>query len=230
MQTEPPIDLSSLTRWRTRLGKAGLEVLLSATIAAGQRSGALRKASLKNVIVETTVMPKAVAHPTDSRLLERSREHLDKAAGECGVKLRQNYNREAPRLAPQVGRYAHARQFKCMNKSLCTLRGRAAGGRLARHRSAKGWRARVKLDEMLALTKRILDQNTKDKGKLYALHAPEVECISKVQSAHALRIRCEGLNQDHIKRRPSAGRALRARQSVRWTHLPRSAGTGRYPG
>src|SRR3546814_1029114 len=57
-------------------------------------------------------MPKAVAHPTDSRLLERSREHVVKTAGECGLKLRQNYNREAPRLAIQIGRYAHARQFK----------------------------------------------------------------------------------------------------------------------
>jgi hypothetical protein len=36
------------------------------------------------VIVDTTVMEKAVAHPTDSRLLERSREHLVKAAQECG--------------------------------------------------------------------------------------------------------------------------------------------------
>lgn len=39
---------------------------------------------------------KAIAHPTDSRLLERCREHLVKAAAEQGLKLRQNYNREAP--------------------------------------------------------------------------------------------------------------------------------------
>jgi len=41
-------------------------------------------------------MPKAIAHPTDSRLLERCREHLVKAAARHGLKLRQNYNREAP--------------------------------------------------------------------------------------------------------------------------------------
>src|SRR5690606_37991942 len=116
LQIEPPIDPSSLTRWRQRLGDEGIEELLAVTISAGQRSGAVRKSSLKTVIVDTTVMPKAVAHPTDSRLLERSREHLVKAAGECGLKLRQNYNREAPKLALQIGRYAHARQFKRMNK------------------------------------------------------------------------------------------------------------------
>lgn len=69
-------------------------------------------------------MPKAVAHPTDSRLLERRREHLVKAAAECSITLRQNYNREALHLAIQVGRYAHARQFKRMNKALRTLRSR----------------------------------------------------------------------------------------------------------
>lgn len=44
LQTGPPIDPSSLTRWRQRLGEAGVEELLAATIAAGQRSGALRHA------------------------------------------------------------------------------------------------------------------------------------------------------------------------------------------
>ena len=43
LQIEPPIDPSSLTRWRARLGEAGLEELLAATIAAGQRSGAVRQ-------------------------------------------------------------------------------------------------------------------------------------------------------------------------------------------
>ena len=36
--------------------------------------------------------------------------------------LRQNYNREAPRLAVQVGRYAHAKQYKRMRASLKKLR------------------------------------------------------------------------------------------------------------
>ncbi|WP_344868360.1 transposase, partial [Comamonas faecalis] len=36
-----------------------------------------------------------------------------------------------------------------------------------------------KVQELLQRTGRILTQRTKDKNKLYALHAPEVECISK---------------------------------------------------
>lgn len=47
-----------------------------------------------------------------------------KAAARHGLKLRQNYNREAPRLALQIGRYAHAKQYKLMRKALRTLRSR----------------------------------------------------------------------------------------------------------
>lgn len=104
LQTRPPIDPSSLTRWRKRLGEAGVEELLAETIEAAKRANVIKSTSLKRVIVDTTVMEKAIAHPTDSRLLERCREHLVKAAARHGLKLRQNYNREAPRLANQIGR------------------------------------------------------------------------------------------------------------------------------
>ncbi|XHO06960.1 hypothetical protein ACEQUB_p00206 (plasmid) [Ralstonia syzygii] len=99
LQTEPPIDPSSLTRWRRRLGEAGVEELLAETIEAAKRASVIKPSSVKRVIVDTTVMEKAIAHPTDSRLLERCREHLVKAAAQHGLKLWQNYNREAPRRA-----------------------------------------------------------------------------------------------------------------------------------
>ncbi len=136
---------------------------------------------MKRVIVDTTVMPKAIAHPTNSRLLERCREHLVKAAARHGIKLRQNYNREAPRLALQIGRYAHAKQYKRMRKTLRTLRSRV--GRVMRDVERQIGRAsdsaRAALLELIARTERILSQKPKDKNKLYALHAPEVECLAK---------------------------------------------------
>ncbi|MBB5405766.1 IS5 family transposase [Paraburkholderia youngii] len=181
LQTEPPIDPSSLTRWRKRLGEAGVEELLAETIDAAKRAGVIKAASVKRVIVDPTVMEKAIAHPTDSRLLERCREHLVKAAARHGLKLRQNYNREAPHLARQIGRYAHAKQYKRMKKVLRTLRSRV--GRVMRDverqidAAPKG--SRAVLQDLIGRTKRILSQKTKDKNKLYALHAPEVECLAK---------------------------------------------------
>lgn len=86
-----------------------------------------------------------------------------------------------PGLAAQIGRYAHAKQFKRMRKSVRTLRTRV--GRVqrevARQLAALPEQAQAKARDLLGRTGRILTQCTKDKNKLYALHAPEVECISK---------------------------------------------------
>jgi len=181
LQTELPIDPSSLTRWRKRIGEEGVETLLTVTIEAARAAGLIRKSSLDKIIVDTTVMPKAIAHPTDSRLLEKSRQHLVRLADEHNLELRQNYNRQAPRMAAQIGRYAHAKQFKRMRKALKALRIRV--GRVHREVTRKiaqlPERAQAKAKNLLQRVSRILTQKTRDKRKLYALHAPEVECISK---------------------------------------------------
>ena len=105
-QHRPPIDPSSLVRWRKRIGEEGVEWLLTKTIEAGRKSGAVESQALDAVAVDTTVMEKAIAHPTDSRLYDRARARLVDLARQAGVTLRQSYARLAPRLAAQVGRYA----------------------------------------------------------------------------------------------------------------------------
>ena len=180
-QHEPPIDPSSMTRWRQRVGEEGVEWLLTETIEAARRGKVVKAKSFEKIIIDTTVMEKAVAYPTDSRLLERARQHLVKLAGTLGITLRQNYNREAPRLAAQVGRYAHAKQFRRMKATLKSLR--TVVGRVWRDIDRKldhqdeGQSA--KAASILGRVKRLLEQKPKDKNKLYSLHAPEVECISK---------------------------------------------------
>ena len=84
-------------------------------------------------------------------------------------------------MAAQIGRYAHARQFKRMRKTLKALRIRV--GRVYREVTRKlaqlPEQARHKARDLLHRVGRILTQKTRDKNKLYALHAPEAECISK---------------------------------------------------
>jgi IS5 family transposase len=46
------------------------------TIKAGRKRGLLKAGSTDREIVDTTVMPKAVAHPTNSRLLKKWRQRL----------------------------------------------------------------------------------------------------------------------------------------------------------
>jgi transposase, IS5 family len=124
-QHRPPLHPSSLSRWRGRIGEEGAEWLLTKTIEAGRAAGAVTERSLSRVVVDTTVMEKAIAHSTDARPYEAARRSLVALAGKAGIRLRQNYNRKAPRLAMQAGRHAHARQFRRMRKALRTLKGYA---------------------------------------------------------------------------------------------------------
>ncbi len=181
-QHRPPIDPSSLVRWRKRIGEDGVEWLLTKTIDAGRKSGAVDGDSLTRVAVDTTVMEKNIAHPTDARLYEKARRQLVALAVEGGIDLRQNYNRLAPPLAMQVGRYAHAKQFRRMRKALKKLKGYT--GRVLRDIRRQlqdipegAFRERV-LDK-LWLVGRLLQQTPKSQAKIYALHEPEVDCISK---------------------------------------------------
>ncbi|GLZ74141.1 UNVERIFIED_ORG: IS5 family transposase [Burkholderia cepacia] len=66
LQTKPPIDPSGLKRWRKRLGEAGVEELLAETIGVAKRAQVVKSSSPKCVIVDTTVMEKAIAHTPGS--------------------------------------------------------------------------------------------------------------------------------------------------------------------
>ena len=67
-----PCDATQIGRFRRDLGEEGLEQLLKATIDAAVAMKAVKPQALERVIVDTTVQEKAIAHPVDSRLLEKS--------------------------------------------------------------------------------------------------------------------------------------------------------------
>ena len=83
-QHAAPIDPSSLTRWRARVGAEGMERLLAETVRAGLESGAVKPSSLERVTVDTTVQPKAIAHPSDARLYLRALDTLVRQAKRRG--------------------------------------------------------------------------------------------------------------------------------------------------
>ena len=90
---ELPLDRSSMTRWRNRIGPSKLEVLLAETIAVATKTGAVSPGEMERVTIDTTVATKAVAHPTDSPLLLRAIEWMNRAAKKGGINLRQSFLR-----------------------------------------------------------------------------------------------------------------------------------------
>ncbi|WP_338453675.1 IS5 family transposase domain protein [Candidatus Bealeia paramacronuclearis] len=121
-QWKIPADGSSMTRWRKRIGKEGLEKILAQTIVVALRTETVLSKDLQTVITDTTVMEKNIAFPTDSKLLNRAREHLTTMAAKNGLKLRQTYKRTERTAAINAGKYAHAKQFKRMRKEVKKLK------------------------------------------------------------------------------------------------------------
>jgi IS5 family transposase len=179
-QHEVPIDASTMTRWRKRIGPEGLEEMLKASVEVALDTGTAKPSSLERVTVDTTVQPKAIAHPTDSRLYLKAIQILVRQAKRHGVVLRQSHTRLAKAAAVRAGRYAHARQFRRMRRELKRLR--TYLGRVFRDISRKiagNAALEARFARLLGLVERLLAQKPKDKNKLYSLHAPEVVCISK---------------------------------------------------
>ena len=185
-QTQWPIDPSSLTRYRQRIGEQGCEWLLQQTIAAGVCSGAVRKSHLKRVTVDTTVQEKAVSFPTDSKLLNRSRQRLVRRCRQHGARLRQSYVRVGPRRLVQANRYAHARQYKRMRRQvrkLHTYLGRVVCD--IERKIATDAQLQSVFGDELGLAKRLLAQKKDSSNKLYSLHAPEWSASARVKRTSA---------------------------------------------
>ena len=174
---EPPVSPSSMSRWRSRVGEAGGEELLRQTIDAGLRMGVIKPSELRRVNVDTTVQEKHIRFPTDPRLYDRMRERLVMAARREGVSLRQSYARVGKRLLARQSRYAHAKQWRRALR--CTRKLRTILGRVIRDIERKSLDPGEEMMGLLALAKRLHVQERREKGKLYSVHAPEVECISK---------------------------------------------------
>jgi transposase, IS5 family len=177
-----PLDRSSMTRWRQRIGPERLELLLAESLAAAQRGGAVEERHLRRVTIDTTVQPKAATHPTDSKLLHRGIEILARLARRHGVRLRQSYLRVARRARREAAKLIHAGRRRQAERQVRQLR--TWLGRLVRdigRKVAGNARAKAALVAPLGLIARLLRQRREDRGrdKLYSLHAPEVECIGK---------------------------------------------------
>jgi IS5 family transposase len=184
-----PCDSTTLVKFRALLGEDGVEELLAQTITAAVNMKLISPKELATVVVDSTVQPKAIAHPTDSKLLETARQKLVAAAKDAGIDLKQTFAKEGRLLRFKAGRYAHAKQFKRMGRAI--KRQRTIVARIARQMergaSALSQAVRDALQGSLTKARQIVAQaasrkNTGTTPKLYAWHAPEVECIAKGKS------------------------------------------------
>jgi transposase, IS5 family len=182
-----PIDPSLMTQFRHRIGAEGCEFILGLSVQTGLATKTIAASSLAVVNVDTTVQDKAVAFPTDARLLNKARIAVVKLASQCGITLRQPYTFKGQEAFVRSARYAHARQFNraaAQTKKLRTLLGRVIRDTQRKaERMTLSAKAQTRLAKLLRIANRIHSQprvrTENDPPKIYSVHAPEVECIAK---------------------------------------------------
>ena len=182
MQYQAPIDPTTLSRWRSRLGSEKLEILLKQTLEVASRRKFLNPGDLEQVNVDTTVQPKAIAFPTDTRLYYKMIRILGRLAKKAGLEVRQSYVRKSKQLLIMQNRYAHARQYK--RSRMCEKKLKTIMGRLTRDitRKLDFCGSEVLREQMVQLLKqsvRLRNQTRTSARKLYSIHEPHVECIAK---------------------------------------------------
>jgi IS5 family transposase len=176
-QHKLPIDPSSMTRWRRRVGWEGVEKLLKETVETAKRNKLLRRSDSERVNVDTTVQEKAIAFPTDARLYYKARRTLVREAKRRGIGLRQSYERVSKKAFCMQARYAHAQQFKRARRQARRLR--TYLGRVIRDIRNNEIHPDEELRQLLEVSEQSYQQRRDDKNKTYSIWAPKVECISK---------------------------------------------------
>jgi transposase, IS5 family len=179
-QHDFPIERSSMTHFRKRVGEDFFESLLQESLHTAFQLGALKAKQVKRVVVDTTVQPKAITFPTDAKLCYKSIISLSKLAKQHGMELRQSYIRVGKKTLNASSRYRHAKQMKRARKAekkLHTWLGRVIRD-IARKLKGNEILKPYFTDSLLKATK-IFEQKKTDSEKIYSWHAPEAECISK---------------------------------------------------
>lgn len=177
LQWELPTHPTSLTHWRQRIGVHGVEKILQQSIAVALRTKTVTPSELTKVISDTTVMPKAITHPVDAKLIRRSIERIVRAAKGASIRLKRTYHRVASWALKDYLRLMHGKKMRKAQKPLGKLRRYL--GKLLKELDPHLGNCSGSLLRDMAIGAKLLLQNREDKNKIYSCHEPQVACIAK---------------------------------------------------
>jgi len=182
-QKKLPVNPTSMTRFRKRLEEEDLSKFLEETINAGFRTGYLKKNDVKKVAADTTVQEKNITFPIDIKLYYEMIKYLVRFAKKHGIYLNETFEYSGKTLLKRYGGYSHAKHYRRANKvtrkmrtNMCKLY------RSIERRLPDELRNSAEFQQLKSFYENLLTRSKKSKNKLYSLHSPEVECISKGKS------------------------------------------------
>jgi len=165
-----PCEASELVHFRKRIGEKGIELIFKESIRINGKDGQEQEAT-----TDTTVQEKNITYPTDNKLHRKIIKKCIAIAEKESIELRQTYTRTLKKLLMDQRFRNHPRnkgKAKKADKKVKTI-----AGRLVRELDRK-----LPPDlhqSLLVLFKTVLAQTKTDSNKIYSLHEPHTQCISK---------------------------------------------------
>jgi len=166
-----PCEASELVHFRHRIGESGIELILKESIRINGNDSHDSTAS-----IDTTVQEKNITFPTDSKLNRKIIDKCRKIAVKENLPIRQSYTRTLKKLSLDQRFRNHPHNKWKARKA--DRKEKTIAGRLVRELernllSNSGYQSQINL------FKRILSQKKSDNNKIYSVHEPDVQCISK---------------------------------------------------
>ena len=166
-----PCEASELVHFRNRIGESGIELILKESIRINGNDSNDSTAS-----IDTTIQEKNITFPTDSKLHRKIIDKCRKIAEKENLPLRQSYTRTLKRLSLDQRFRNHPRNKWKARKA--DRKEKTIAGRLVRELE-RNLLPNSQYQSDIDLFKRILNQKKSDSHKIYSVHEPEVQCISK---------------------------------------------------
>lgn len=165
-----PCEASELVHFRKRIGEAGIELIFKESIRINGKD-----AQEQHVSIDSTVQEKNVTYPTDAKLHRKIIAKCQAISNKNDLKQRQSYTFTLKKLGIDQRFRNHPKnkgKARKADKKVKTIAGRMVR-ELERNLPPDAYA------EEIDLFKRVLAQKRADKNKVYSLHEPDVQCISK---------------------------------------------------
>ncbi len=166
-----PCEASELVHFRKRIGEEGIELILKESISINGDDS-----NDDDVSVDTTVQEKNITFPTDAKLHKKIIAKCRQIAQKEELPVRQSYTRILKKLSIDQRFRNHPKNKGKARKADRKIK--TIAGRLVRELERNLLPSSM-YQNNLDLFKKVLAQKRKDTGKIYSLHEPEVQCISK---------------------------------------------------
>ena len=169
-----PCNASELVHFRKRISEKGIELILAESIRVNDDKN--DKDPHDTAFIDSTVQEKNVTYPTDAKLHKKIVGKVLTIARNLSLPIRQSYTFVLKRIYRDQRLRNHPKNRKKVLKADKRLR--TIAGRLVRELKRNLGDNR-EYDTIISIFEKVLLQRRNSTHKIYSIHEPDVQCISK---------------------------------------------------